>query len=373
MAPKVEIVFGAKVEEFAKGVGMVRQKLNNLVPSELRTRLGGMLTGVFSVAALKRILSAADDIATFSKRLSVSTKTIQEWQHAAAETDTSIQAFTTAFRTMVQAQADAMAGRNPEAESAFGRMGLDVEKLRSLSPEQLFKAVGDAVQQTGDGTEALNDGITVLGRSALEILPAMRDGLSEFADEAERLGLIMAEDVVQQLADANDEMDRLKRQAIVQGAPIATGAVNALDYGMTKAKQLLLTGKGFLMQGLGRWGEAGEAHTQSYLEGRGFLERHKLIDPADMNMSSRPMTKGEINKRRRELGLAVPGVGEMNNYPPMPEAAAVASLAPTADALARIGLFRGGAGIESRLDRQIQVLQWIRSELRELNALERTE
>lgn len=378
MAPKVDIVFSANTAGFAAGVGKVKQALNNVVPSELQSRLGSMFTGIFGVAAVRRILVAADDIATFSTRMRVSIRTLQEWQHAAAETDTSIQAFTTAFRTLVQAQADVVGGRNPEAEESFARMGLSLEKIKAMSPEQLFRAVADGVKRGGDNTEDLNAGITLMGRSALEVLPAMKRGLKEFADEAQRMGLIMNDDVVKRLADANDQIDRMKRQGTNIVANLLPGPVSGLDFLTTGLIGTAQMGKYYWQRLMGNNQGASETAGNFNRSWEQFEQRSGAYLGIG-GMRSDAISAAELAERRRQLGIADPfnpvatDTGEMFG-PPAPTVEALGSLAPTADALARIGLFRGGAGgVEGRLDRQIDELQRIRSELRELNNQARQE
>jgi hypothetical protein len=205
----------------------------------------------------------------------------------------------------------------------------------------------------------------------------MKRGLKDFADEAQRIGLIMEDDVVKRLADANDQIDRMKRQGTNIVANLLPGPVSGLDFlttGLIGAGQM---GK-YYWQRLTGNSEGASETAGNFNRGWEQFEQRSGAYLGIGGMRSEAISAAELAERRRELGIPEPfkpyaRSGEMNDYPPAPEMAANGSMAPTADALARIGLFRGGAGIESRLDRQIPVLQWIRSELRELNALERTE
>jgi hypothetical protein len=260
----------------------------------------------------------------------------------------------------------------------FERMGLSLDKLQAMNPEQLFRHVAGAVQRGGDSTEDLNTAITLMGRSALELLPAMREGLREFGDEAERMGLILKDDVVKKLADADAQLDRMKRQGTNIVANLLPGPVSGLDFLTTGLIGGAQMGKYYWQRLTGNQEGASETAVNFNRSWQGFEERsgHYL---GIGGMRNGRITPDELAARRRELGLPSPfnpvarDTGEMFG-PPAPTVEALGSLSPTADALARIGLFRGGAGgVEGRLDRQIDELQRIRSELRELNNQQRQE
>lgn len=332
MAPRVNVIIGAVTSGFAKGIQGVKNSLNKIVPSGFARGLGIASLGAFSKAALV----AADDINTFAARSGLSLRAVQELKFAADETDTSLEAFGTSFRRLAQAQAEALSGG--QAGEAFQRLGVSLDEIKSLSPEGLFYRVAEAIKQGGKEGVDLNSAVEVLGRSSMEILPAMQTGFDTLAEKAHAFGMVMEDDVVHQLAMANDTIDRFTQKAKI-GLGWAIGQV------MEKVQFV----GGYLGARVG-----GASHADAVR-----LSRQVQAEDAAGREAERAA-------RKPFQALTAPSVSSETAKAAQHDGVSLAL--PTADALARIGLFRGGydAAQKTRED-QLRELRDMRRQIEVLN------
>jgi hypothetical protein len=98
------------------------------------------------------------------------------------------------------------------AVDTLDRLGITTQQLEGLTPDQQFKAFAEAISKVEDPTQKMNAAMGVFGKSAAEILPLLNEGASgieAFQKEAERLGLVMSDDMATSAAQAADSIDAL--------------------------------------------------------------------------------------------------------------------------------------------------------------------
>lgn len=109
-------------------------------------------------------------------------------------------------------------------ENPFQRLGLDVKKLKDLSPEQQLEAIADGVAGLKTQAEQAAAVTAVLGKGGLKMLPLLRGGgaaLRQFREEGVRSGRFMSDDATKAASDFNDALEALKSRGV-------NGLVNAL-------------------------------------------------------------------------------------------------------------------------------------------------
>lgn len=125
----------------------------------------------------------------------------------------------------------AVVDQNP----AIARLGLSYQTLRGLKPEEQFSQVAEAINRLSTDTEKSAAAMDVFGKSGAELLPLLKSNISEAADEAQRLGLVLDSETVaaaDKLGDSIDKADlALENIAIQFGAAIGTtdGFQQAVD------------------------------------------------------------------------------------------------------------------------------------------------
>jgi hypothetical protein len=97
-----------------------------------------------------------------------------------------------------------------EGSTAFGQLGLSVTQLRQMAPEDAFRKIGSAIAGLKTPAEQAAAAIEIFGKSGASMLPLFKTNMSELAEEAKRLGIIIGDDTVsagKRLDDALTSME----------------------------------------------------------------------------------------------------------------------------------------------------------------------
>lgn len=188
---------GVNTEEFNKGLGQVKSSLGGV---------GAALAGAFSVAGIvnagDRAVEAASRIADLSARVGISAEAMQRLDFAATQSGSSFEAVSSSIGIM----ADKLTNGSNNTKDALARMGLGLEELRAMSPDQAFIAISNALAGMTDETLRLDAGRELLGRGFQQLLPAMRNGFMEVGAQAP----IMSNQVVASMDASGDSIQRLQ-------------------------------------------------------------------------------------------------------------------------------------------------------------------
>ena len=190
--------FGQQAEQTSKLVGMI----------------GTALTAAFTVTAVaslgKQFLDFAGNVNDLSQRLGVSTSTVQEWQSAFAASGVSVETVAKASEQL----ADKLVGGDKSAVEALKKMGLNIEQLRAMKPEDRFAAVADAVGKLSDQGEKVYASKTLFGRGGPELLQALDGHLGETIDKMREMGLVVDEQTIKAADDFGDQLGFLGQQLL---------------------------------------------------------------------------------------------------------------------------------------------------------------
>lgn len=208
-------VAGQKMEEIGGKVEAVGKAF-----APISTAAGGALTSIGALAY--KTVTAADDLNTLSKQTGISTDELQRMQYAADLVDVSVDDITAALRKMKP--------KLDKNNETFATLGVSVTNadgsLRDAT--DVFYDSLKALSGISNETERDKIAMELFGKSADSLAGIIDDGgaaLKEYGDEAERLGLVMSEDTLSALNEANDTIDRSK--AIVGGSLAQLGATAA--------------------------------------------------------------------------------------------------------------------------------------------------
>ncbi len=203
-----------------------------------------LIAGAFTLTAIidqtKAIVDYGSKIHDLSTRTGISTDALQEFDYAAKQTGSSLDAFVGALRRMTVSQVNA-AKADGDLREGFQALGVSLSDLQSKNPEQLFRQIAEKIRTSDLNANQLAAIIQVMGRSADEILPAMKEGFTDMADEAHKIGAVLEEDVINKLDEAGDAMVRAGAKMKPVWANIATGAANAVVW---LQRMVQLTGLG---------------------------------------------------------------------------------------------------------------------------------
>lgn len=199
---------GLDVSELSNNVKQVESKLSPLggMASKVGVALGGMLAvqGIGqAVSAYTEFTGRISDLAT---QTGMSTTAVQKLDFAAKQSGGSFDQVASGIAQM----ANRLVEGDKSAVAGLKTMGLSFDQVRQMAPDQAFMAIADAIAQVPNPLEQSKLAMDVFGRSGAQLLPMIKNGLSETAAEAEKLGLVLSEDAIAAGDEFGDTLDKLK-------------------------------------------------------------------------------------------------------------------------------------------------------------------
>jgi len=186
----------------------------------MSSMIGGVFAVGFLTSATRRIVQHADQIDKTAKRINASTDTVQKFDFAATQSGASLTDVEKAFLNTSKAIEGAKQGLTTQMR-AFEAFGITMQLLKNSTPEQIFLKIAESIEKAGGALDRAKSLQDIMGRGGSALIPAFTGGFAGLMGDAPET--IDAETITK-LADFNDELDRLKREAL----PLAAGAVGRL-------------------------------------------------------------------------------------------------------------------------------------------------
>ncbi len=193
-------------------------------------QLTGMATAVLGpmAAMVAEFTRAGNEIDKVSRSTNLAVDTLQELTHAAEQlSQAGVRDLEVAFRNLSRVMMGAEETSAAGAE-ALNKIGLSIEQLRGLSPEQQFMMAADAISRYEDEATQAAAAQAIFGRSATRILPMLqagREGIQQLRDEAHELDIVMSEENTVAAAKLTDELDKLLKVVRAAGRAVAAELV----------------------------------------------------------------------------------------------------------------------------------------------------
>jgi len=185
---------------------------------------GGALAGVITgsvVVGLQRMIrdefSAIDATAKLFREMGISTEALQSFRHAAELNGASANDLDKGLRKMMVGIGEAQQDIGT-AKKAFDELGISLDDISGLSPEEQFKVIADAIAQVDDKSQKAALANQIFGRSGRQLINTLNlgtKGLEEIQAEAEKLGIAYNAVDAAKIEQANDAV--LRMQKVFQG------------------------------------------------------------------------------------------------------------------------------------------------------------
>jgi len=171
--------------------------------SGITEELGGALTGLLGTFAavegikafIEHVQKSVLELEILSEKTGINISTLAGIQHVAEETGVSFEAVGNGLVRMERAQVLAIEG-NKQYEAAFHRLGISVQELKTLNPEELFFRLADGMANAKTHGEAAASAITILGKGGAALIPVFNQGsdaLREMVEQAAKASGVTAE------------------------------------------------------------------------------------------------------------------------------------------------------------------------------------
>ncbi|NLE06822.1 MAG: hypothetical protein GX638_18750 [Crenarchaeota archaeon] len=175
-------------------IGGAFKGLKNIL-SSTAGMMGIGIGAAAAVAGVKKLIDKMDEIEDNAPKLGVTFAYFQKMQFAAERSGTSFQAVTSGFSRIKKLAGEAAAGLRSGTD-AFAMIGMSVEQIKALSPEQLFDEVTKRLNLMED--PALRDAAAagLFGKNFAELNNFLKDHLALGAELEARGGVISDEHIL---------------------------------------------------------------------------------------------------------------------------------------------------------------------------------
>jgi hypothetical protein len=212
----------------SKSASSTAGSLRALVGIEIGTRLAAGFTQAARAAInyAGSLAQTIDEQAKLAKRTGIAVEALQGFQVAADLSG--VQNLEGGLQRLSISLGDAAAG-SATAIKAFETIGLSVDELMGMAPEDQFRAVASAISDIQDPAAQAAAAVDLFGRTGVELLPLFASNLEEVEARAARLGIVLSGDqtaAVEQMNDAlslvSKTFDGIIGQVTANLAPVVT-------------------------------------------------------------------------------------------------------------------------------------------------------
>lgn len=218
--------WNASIEAAKKSSKVLEDKIKNL------KKLGQSfaITGAAMTATVglmtKSFITAAARIDDTSKALQLTAKSFQNLSYAASQTGNDITSISMGIKTLSKVVTKANEG-NVEYQKTFQEIGISYKELLRLSPEKQFEKVGQALNNISSPTKRVAVSMELFGRSGATLIETASK-MSQLSDEAQRLGIIIDNEVIEAGDTLNDRFSTINQQISALNANIGASLAPAL-------------------------------------------------------------------------------------------------------------------------------------------------
>jgi len=225
-AATIQIALEAQTAQLRRGFAQTRKSVDNLGQSLSGKVAAGMAKFHVALAAVKGALAAArgainavadamarlDEEAKVASRLNIAADQLKILNFAAEQTGSSTATLQMALQRMVRRINEAAHGSG-EAVKALKELGLSAEALTSMTADQQFAAVADAMERVEGQSDKVRLAMKLFDSEGVQLVNTMKGGsaaLNEYGKQLEGLGGLLG-DNRGQVEAANDAIDRMKQ------------------------------------------------------------------------------------------------------------------------------------------------------------------
>ena len=232
-----------KLKSFADSFDKVGQKVG--AAGRQLFAWGAGATGAV-VAATKIFADAGGNIDKLATSTGLSAKYLQEMGYAASASGGSLQSFSTLAGNVQERFQRLSQLADTDAVKIFGEMGMDIQALQRMNPEQRINAIVSSVSKLGK-VEDQKKVLEELG--AIDLLPMVRKGVTgidQLRERANALGLVLSDSTIaaakkvkQNFFEMGVVLGNVAIQIGAAAAPLMDKWLPAITLGATKVTEFI--------------------------------------------------------------------------------------------------------------------------------------
>jgi hypothetical protein len=202
----------ASMENSVKGFGM---------------KVGGILAGAFAfdkiIQGFSNAIDKGDQLQDLANRFGVAASSLQEIGNAASTSGAGLEDVASAMNKLAK-NAGAAIGGNEQMAEAFNKIGLSVEQLQGMTPQDLFMALSKAVASGTLGMQDFAIAQELAGKGAAVLMETLRMGPEVIAANGQAMG-VWTDETIAKLSEASDAIKGFQNTMTIAFGSIAQVAV----------------------------------------------------------------------------------------------------------------------------------------------------
>jgi lambda family phage tail tape measure protein len=215
-----------QLEAATERLGLLGSVLGKLGPAGLIAGASIAALGVGMTALVMPVARVGDEFFKLSQKTGVSVEALTALDYAAKLSDVTTEGLTKALQKLSVAMFDTQIN-GEEGSAALKALGVSATDAHGqIRPtEAVLLDLAEKFARMPDGADKAALAVKLFGKEGLAIIPFLnqgREGISALMEEAQRLGLVMSEDVARASEIFNDNLTRLS--AIFEGVQRQIGA-----------------------------------------------------------------------------------------------------------------------------------------------------
>lgn len=219
------------LDKTSAAVGKTDKSMESLARN---TKILAGIVGSRVTSLVSSVNTSVDTLNDFSARTGIGVEALQGYSLAAKLAGVDTEQFGAAVQKLAVNIGKATPG--DALDKSLRGINLSVAELRALAPEDQFSAIGNAISQLPTAADRAAAAVEIFGKQGAALAPLFREGaasLEELKARAERLGIIVSDTQVNNVADMNDAFDLVRAtiegivgQVIGNLAPAVTDVTN---------------------------------------------------------------------------------------------------------------------------------------------------
>ena len=188
--------------------------------------------GNAALAYAANVAQSADETAKLAQRLGMAVEPLQALQLAAQMAG--VNDLTAVLQKMSITLGQATNG-SAQAQQALAGIGLSVDQLASMAPDEQFRAISASIAAIQDPAQRAAAAVAIFGEQGVALLPLMSQNLAEVQERLERLGVVLSADQTEAIESMNDALtlvqatfDGIIGQVVGNLAPVVESLANEI-------------------------------------------------------------------------------------------------------------------------------------------------
>jgi len=277
----------AKLALDASGLDRGLQSASTSV-NKFAKQAGAALVGAFAfdkiIGGFSTAIEKGDQLQDLANRFGISASALQEVGNAASLSGAGIEDVASAMNKLAINAGKAIGG-DDAMKQAFIDVGLSVQQLKEMSPQDIFFALSEAIQNTSNPLEAFAKAQAVAGKSVGALMETMRMGPAAIKELGDSMG-VWSDNQITQLGAASDAIKEFQTTQTIWFGKTLIGLKGLIERYQDLTEAITLSVAARFTKGLDNAGRA------------------SLMEESSAKAADVLMGRSEIQKNAQEQGRA---------------------------------------------------------------------